>query len=678
MKKRIALTAMLALTACGGEAPAPQASLPASYDMVTVGDIDTAEKLTARCETGEADFRERLAAIEAFDGDPTVDNYYVPLDSLISSATTLQSHASSLSRVHPDPDLRAAGEACDLLINKFFSDLSLSRPVYDGVGAIDTSNADAETRHSVEKTLLSYRLSGVDKDDETRERIRALNEEIAAIGQEFDRNIRGDVRYLELDSVDDLAGLPDDYIAARPPNEDGKILISTQYPDVLPFFEYAESDALRKEMVMLFRSRAYPQNEPVLRKLIEARYELAQLVGFDNYAELVTADKMSGSPQRVAEFLSDLKEYTTEAQDAEYAILLARLQQEQPDAERLESWQNSFIRSKVRREQYDVDTRVVRQYFNYDASRDGILTLVQDLFGVSIVPWETETWHEDVEAFELRDGDEVLGRFYLDMHPREDKYQHAAMFPFVNGIAGKQLPIAGLVCNFPRGTGPMQHSQVVTFLHEFGHLLHWMFAGHQDYMNTSGITTEWDFVEAPSQMLEEWIWDYETISVFAKNADGEVLPKDLFDRMLAARDFGLGMGTRGQLAYAGTSLGLYDRDPVEVDFDEHTANMARTFTKFEPLEGTHSWASFGHLNGYSAIYYTYQWSKAIATDMFTRFDEGGMRNSETAQAYRSKVLEAGGSRPAEQSVVDFLGRPISFETYADRLRGGAAKDKGAD
>jgi len=674
MKMKVLLMAMLGLAACGGETSSPQVSLPVSYDLVALADIDTAEKMTARCEADEAKFRERLAAIEAFDGTPTLDNYYTPLDSLVSSAVTLQSYASSLSRVHPDADLRSAGEACELLINKFFSDLSLSRPVYDAISRIDTSKADAEARYSVEKSLLSYRLAGVDKDDETRERIRALNEEIAAIGQEFDRNIRDDVRYLELDSAADLAGLPEDYIAAHPPNEDGKILISTQYPDVLPFFEYAENDAHRKEMLKLFNSRAYPQNEAVLRKLVEARHELAQLVGFDSYAALVTADKMSGSPERVAEFLADLKEYTTNAQDAEYEALLARLRQEDPDAERLQSWQNSYIRSKVRREQYDVDTRIVRQYFNYDASRDGILALVQDLFGVSIVPWETETWHEDVEAFELRDGDEVIGRFYLDMHPREGKYQHAAMFPFVNGIAGKQLPVAGLVCNFSRGAEPMQHSQVITFLHEFGHLLHWMFAGHQAWTNTSGITAEWDFVEAPSQMLEEWIWDYDTISVFAKNAAGEVLPRDLFDRMLAARDFGLGMGTRGQLSYAGTSLGLYDRDPAEIDFDEHSASMTRAYTKFEPLEGTHSWASFGHLNGYSAIYYTYQWSKAIATDMFTRFDESGMRNSETAQAYRSKVLAAGGSRPAEESVVDFLGRPISFETYADRLRGNSAND----
>ena len=329
----------------------------------------------------------------------------------------------------------------------------------------------------------------------------------------------------------------------------------------------------------------------------------------------------------------------------------------------------SYIRSKVRREQYDVDTKLVREYFNYDASRDGILKLVQELFDVRIEPWETETWHEDVEAYELFDGDVSIGRFYLDMHPRDGKFQHAAMFPFVNGIEGQQLPIAALVCNFPSGSGPMQHSQVVTFLHEFGHLIHWMFAGHQEWSNVSGISTEWDFVEAPSQMLQEWVWDYDTISEFAINSDGEVLPRDMHERMVAARDFGLGMGTRRQLAYAATSLGLYNNDPESIDFDQLFADMAVKYTRFETQDGSHGWAAFGHLNGYSAIYYTYQWSLAIGTDMFTKFQEGGLRNVEVAKAYKEKVLAAGGSRPAEELVTDFLGRPISFETYADRLRG---------
>ena len=664
----VSLASIAVLSACG-ETPAPESLLPVYYDEVRLADIDTAGKLTARCESDEARFREHLAVLESFSGTPTVDDYYQSLDSLFVSMSTISSHASSLGGIHPDADLRSAGEECELLLSRLGTDISLSRPVFDAVNGIDVSDADDTTKYSHEKLLISFRLSGVDRNKVSRERIRELNDEIAAIGQEFDRNIREDVRYMELDSVDDLAGLPDDYIAAHQPNDDGKIVISTQYPDVFPFFEYAENDDLRKQMLLLFNNRAYPQNEEVLRKLVVARHELAQLIGFDNYAELVTANKMSGSPERVANFLQDLKEYSGDLRDAEYEVLLARLRVDDAGAERLQPWQTSFIRSKVRREHYDVDTKVVREYFNYDASRDGILTLVQDLFDVRIEPWETDAWHEDVEAYEIFDGDVVIGRFYLDMHPREGKYQHAAMFPFVNGIEGRQLPVAGLICNFPSGTSPMQHSQVVTFLHEFGHLIHWIFAGHHRWSNVSGINTEWDFVEAPSQMLQEWVWDYDTISVFAKNAAGDVLPRDLHDRMVASRDFGLGMGTRRQLSFAGISLGLYNTDPADIDFDEHTAEMARAYTRFEPMEGGHFWAAFGHLNGYSAIYYTYQWSLAIGTDMFTRFREGGLRNVEIAKDYRDKVLAPGGSRPAEELVSDFLGRPISFETYADRLRG---------
>ena len=517
--------------------------------------------------------------------------------------------------------------------------------------------------------MLGFRLSGVDKDEATRQRIRELNTELVNIGQTFDRNIRDDVRTLELDSVADLAGLPQDYIDAHPPGEDGKIRITTQYPDLFPFITYSESDELRKELLTMYGNRAYPQNKEVLEDLMARRFELAQLIGFSNHAELVTADKMVGSPDRVAGFLEELKGYTTEANDRDYNVLLERLRQDQPDAERVESWQASYITEKVRNEKFQVDSKKTREYFNYDNTRDGILTMVQDLFQVQIRPWQTETWHADVESYELLDGDRVLGRFYLDMHPREGKYQHAAMFPFVNGIEGEQLPVAALICNFPSGTDLMQHSQVITFLHEFGHLIHWMFAGHQAWSNVSGIATEWDFVEAPSQMLQEWVWDYETISRFAKTSDGEVISEELLDKMIAARDFGLGMATRRQLSLAAMSLNLYNEDPANIDLDELIPRMSREYTHFEAIPGTHFYANFGHLNGYSAIYYTYQWSLAIATDMFTRFEEQGLRNVEVAGAYRDIVLGSGGTQPASELVTEFLGRDISFKPYADRLSG---------
>ncbi len=649
---------------------APTATeLPVRYSVIDLADLNSPEAMSTLCGEENQAMREHMAALESFNGKATIETYYKSLDSLATSLGNLASTAQSLGGVHPDPEFRTAGEDCAQLISEIGTDLGLSRPIYEAVSQLDISDENQATQHSVEKALLEFRLSGVDKDEATRDRIRELNIELVSTGQAFDRNIREDVRTLELDSAEDLAGLPEDFIDAHPPGEDGKIRITTQYPDLFPFITYSESDELRKELLILYGNRAYPQNKEILEQLMAKRFELAQLVGFKNHAELITADKMVGSPQRVAGFLEELKGYTTEANDRDYQMLLQRLRKDQPDAERVESWQRSYITEKGRTEEFQVDSKEIREYFNYDNTRDGILTMVQDLFQVQIRPWQTDTWHEDVESYELLDGDRVLGRFYLDMHPREGKFQHAAMFPFVNGIEGAQLPVAGLICNFPAGTDLMQHSQVVTFLHEFGHLIHWMFAGHQQWSNVSGIATEWDFVEAPSQMLQEWVWDYDTISRFAKNSDGQVIPEELLNKMVAARDFGLGIGTRRQLSLAAMSLKLYNQDPANIDIDELIPRMTREYTHFEDIPGTHFYANFGHLNGYSAIYYTYQWSLAIATDMFTRFEEQGLRNVEVAGAYRDIVLGSGGTRPAAELVTEFLGREISFKPYADRLSG---------
>lgn len=663
------LIAAAVLGACSQSVETPE--LPVRYVSVSLEDMNTAEGLSALCSREHDALREHLRALEAFDGTATVGNYLESLNSLSTSLSNVSSAAQSLAGVHPDKAVRDAGDDCAQSLARIGTDIGLSRPVYEAVSSISLEGADDVTQYAVAKSLLGFRLSGVDKDEATRNRIRQLNDDIVAIGQDFERNIREDVRYLELDSVEDLAGLPQDYVDNHPPGDDGIIRISTQYPDVFPFLEYSDSDELRKEMQTIYLNRGYPQNEDILRKLLEARYELAQLIGYDNYAQLVTADKMSGSPERVQSFLDELKGYTAETQDREYETLLARLRVDQPGAERLDRWQASFIEEKVRREQFDVDSKVVRQYFSFNKTQAGILEMVQDLFQVRIEPWDTFTWDDSVEAYQLLDGDEVIGRFYLDLHPREGKFQHAAMFPFVNGIAEKQLPVAALVCNFPPGDEPMQHSQVQTFLHEFGHLIHWMFAGHHRWNNVSGITTEWDFVEAPSQMLQEWVWDYDTVARFATNSDGQPIPQDLLERMVAARDFGLGMGTRRQLNYAALSLNLYNRNPEGLDIKAMSDEIEREYTRFEPVPGTHFYDSFGHLNGYSAIYYTYQWSLAIATDMFTRFDEQGLRDVEVAKSYRDKVLAAGGSRPANDLVTDFLGREISYKPYADRLSGTA-------
>ncbi len=641
--------------------------LTVEYRKPELSELTTGAGLTAACEAEVGAIERALAELEAFTPDPTVDNYLEPLNATMVSAYNMVFASGTLTAVHPDAAVRDAGDDCQQAISSVYADFSLSRPIFERLTRLDVSSSDTDTQRYVEKLLQGFRLSGVDKDDATRARIKALTEEITAVGQEFSNNIRESVNYLVLDSVEQLAGLPQDYIDAHPPGEDGKIRISTQYPDLFPFMSYADNDELRRQLTVLRNTLAWPENEAVLLKLIGLRHELANLIGFDHYAGLITADKMVGSPQRVESFLQELAGYTEEAQQREYAMLLERLQRDQPDAERVEVWQASYLSEKISSEQFNVDSKEVREYFSYNNTRDGILTLVQDLFNVQIKPWDTTTWHADVEAYELWDGEVLIGQFYLDMHPRDNKYQHAAAFPLRTGITGVQTPVATLVCNFPAGDGLMPHSQVETYLHEFGHLIHNLFAGGHHWVDISGINTEWDFVEAPSQMLQEWVWDYPTVSRFARNADGEVLPEDLLQRMQAARDFGLGLATRRQLSLAALSLGLYNQDPQGLDLKAFTDAMSRQYTPFEPLPEGHFYTAFGHLDGYSAIYYTYQWSLAIASDLFTRFEQEGLRNVETAGAYREHILEPGGAKPAAELVREFLGREISFKPYADRL-----------
>ena len=681
---QILITLMLALLTAGCDKPAnmtvaagsgsagakltaPLKPPAADYRVHELADLRNAGQMADACEAEVAALQESLSDLEQFAGEPGVESYLEPLNAWMVDFENMSNAAQLLAAVHPDAGLREAADGCGQSLSSVLADMSLSRPVFDRISSVDMKNADADTQRFVEKLLLAFSLSGVDKDETTRARIKELNEEITAVGQEFDRNIRESVSYLELDSIDQLAGLPQDYIEGHPASEDGKIRVSTQYPDLFPFMTYAENDELRHQLSILYNNRAFPENQAVLQRLLKLRFELARLLGFGNYAELITADKMAGSPERVLGFLQEMASYTAEPQDREYEMLLAKLKLEQPDAKRVESWQNNYLKEKIVNQLFDVDSKEVRQYFSYNRTREGILRLVQDLFGVQIKPWATTAWHEDVEPFELWDDGHLIGRFFLDMHTRDGKYQHAAMFPMRNGISGEQLPVAALVCNFPRGDSLMQHSDVVTFLHEFGHLMHHLFAGGHHWDNVSGISTEWDFVEAPSQMLEEWVWDYDTISQFARNADGEPIPRELLKRMIAARDFGLGMGTRAQLSYAATSMGLYNQNPEGLDIKAFVDGITRRYTRFEPLAEGNFYASFGHLNNYSAIYYTYQWSLAIATDIFTRFKTEGLRNVEAAAAYRDKILGQGGAKPAAALVTDFLGRDISFKPYAERL-----------
>ena len=441
-------------------------------------------------------------------GKRTIENTLRPYDNALLELDAVASQASLIQNVHPDSGVRSAAEMASQKAEALSTEMSLNRKLYDALAAIDLAGANAETRYYVEKTLRDFRLAGVDKDDATRAKIKTLHEEIVQIGQEFDRNIRANKRTVTANSVAELDGLPADYIERHKPGADGKITLTTDYPDAIPVFSYAKNEDLRKRMYMEYNNRAFPANIETLKKLIAKRAELAQLLAYPNFADYVTADKMVGNQKNAAAFIDQVVSASGPRAETEYRTLLDRKKQDVADASVVNAWETAYYSELVKKSEYNFDAQSVRPYFPYERVKQGVLDVTSTLFGVTFKRVNAPVWHPSVECYEVYDGGKLAGRFYLDMHPRADKYSHAAQFDVRTGVTGKQIPEAALICNFPGGDpkdpGLMEHSDVRTFFHEFGHLLHPMFAGHHEWVGTGGIRTEQDFVEAPSQMLEEW------------------------------------------------------------------------------------------------------------------------------------------------------------------------------
>jgi thimet oligopeptidase len=618
------------------------------------------------------DLRARLVGVK---GKRTVANTLVPYDRLMRELDRAASATVLIQEVHPDSTLRQAADRGDRKVSALATEISLDRRLFDAVRALEPSDADSVTRHYVRRILRDFRLAGVDRDSATRARIQALREELVVIGQEFDRNIREDVRSVEVASAAELEGLPDDYIAAHPPGPDGRIRLSTEYPDVFPVFTYARSDDLRRRLRAEFDNRAYPANLAVLDRMIARRHELARLLGFDSWADYALADKMAGSADTASAFIDRVVAASREAAEHEYQTLLRRKQQDEPAATGINRWEIAYLRELVRRSDYDFDSQEVRPYFPYERVKQGVLDLSARLFGVTFRPMKNApVWHPSVEGWEMYEGGRLTGRFYLDMHPRPGKYGHAAHFRIRTGTTDGALPESALVCNFPGGEpgepGLMDHAEVETFLHEFGHLMHSLLA-RQRWNGISGVRTEWDFVEAPSQMLEEWSWDPRVLAGFARHYQtGEPIPEDLVKQLHRATGFGRALDVRTQMTYARISLSFYDRPPAKVDTDSIVDAVTQAYQPIPPMPGTHMQASFSHLNGYSAFYYTYMWSLVIAKDLFSRFDRSDMLAAQPALRYRRLILEKGGSAPAARLVEDFLGRPFSFDAWQRWLQEG--------
>jgi len=631
-------------------------------------------EFAAECERAIAEAGVGVATIKAAhaarDGAAVLAAY----DAVTATVDDARSRASLAENVHPDPAFREAAEKAEQALGAFVVELSLDRNVYDALVAVDVGGEDDATRYWIEKTLLEFRRAGVDRDDATRARVKALNEELVRVGQEFGKNIREDVRVIRLAPAE-LDGLPDDY-RRRHPAKDGVVAVTTNYPDYLPFMTYARSASARETLWSAYRERGHPKNLEVLSRLLATRHALATLLGYSSWAAYTLETKMARTDSVVEDFIRTVTDSAAPRAHAEMADLLALKRTDDPAANSIEPWEHERLQDRLKAAQLSFDSQALRPYFEFGAVQRGVMDTMARIFEVRFDKVSgMPVWHPDVETFDVMDGEQCLGRVHLDMHPRDGKYQGAAQFDLTGGQRGLS-PEAVLVCNFPRSEGSapglLQPGEVEIFFHEFGHLMHHVFGGHQRWAGISGIRTEWDFVEVPSMLLQEWAVDPHVLRTFARHhASGEPIADDLVEKLRAARDFGKGLATRRQMFLATVSLDFHRQPP---GFDT-TARLAELQTQFLPfrrehVDGTYFHLAFAHLDGYSAAYYTYLWSEVIAKDLLTGFQHDGLLSPARARKLRDAILAPGGSKPAARLVRDFLGRDYSFDAFARWMRAG--------
>jgi thimet oligopeptidase len=614
----------------------------------------------------EHGYEEEILAVK---GPRTLENTLRAYDNAVNELSLAGNEAYLMYSLAGQKEVRDAAQALTQNVSEAATALNLNQDIYHALVAVDLTPADPATHYYMQRTLLEYRLAGVDKDAATRAEIKKKLDHITDLGLQFGRNVQEKVNHVAVNDKAELAGLPDDFLASHSAGADGSIDLTTNETDYAPVMSYAASEDLRKRLYLAYDTRAYPANKAVLQDILKTRYELAKMLGYPTFADLNVADQMIGSVANLKSFLSDLNAASQASSRKEYETVLAFARQKQPGLEAIPAYGGVYWEEQYDRTTFNFDSQAVRPYFPFDRVQQGVLDTAAKLFHLEFQPAkDAVVWDPSVSTFDVLDAGKRIGRFYLDMHPREGKDKWFSSASVVSGIKGRQFPEGALICNFSGGKtgdpGLMQYEEVVTFFHEFGHLMHQILGGQQSWVGVSGISTETDFSEAPSQMLEQFFRDPGILRSFAKHYQtGEALPEDLIARMKRASAFGRGGWTQHQLFYSTFSLDIHDRAPEAVDLDEL---LRADYTRFYPykfVDGNRFYASFTHLVGYSSNYYTYALDKVIALDFFSQFDKNNLLGGEAAMRYRRAVLEPGGSKPGSELIRGFLGRPQSLDAY---------------
>ncbi|HYU26483.1 MAG TPA: M3 family metallopeptidase [Thermoanaerobaculia bacterium] len=630
--------------------------------------IYSAEELSETAARALTEARERVAALEA-----------LPLEGLSAEAVFDAWDAMSvaiedafgtiwlLNSVHPDAAVRDAADRVVIDESVFMTELFQNETLYERVCGVTA--ATVAQRQYRKDLLEAFEDSGVSLAPEKRQRFRVISERLTELSQEFSKNIRENKTLLRFTPAE-CDGLPASYLERARKDDDGNVLLGFDYPDYVPFMMNAKNEEARRRYYLAYTNRGTPRNIEILDEIVALRKEIAELYEVPSFAHYVTKRRMVGDPETVTSFLDEVKAAVTEAELRDLGILAekkAEMTGLPVERANITRWDVLYYRERVREQRYDIDQEQLRRYFPTRPTLQWLLDISERLYALRFEEARVTVWHDDVLYLDVKDAPsgERIGGIYLDLYPRPDKYKHAAAWP-VRGVSRRagRKPISVLVANLNRDG--LTHSELETLLHEFGHVLHGVLSD-TEYNQHAGTSVERDFVEAPSQMYEEWANRVESLSLMRAHCTTcPVIDEPLVRRLRSSRKFGSGIDWGRQHLYAAFDMSLSSESPGGT---LETWIAMESATPMGHAEGTEFPGTFEHIaSGYAAGYYGYMWAKVIALDLISAFGSDIM-SGETGRRFREMILSRGSEEPARELVERFLGRPVSSEAFFEEIRG---------